>query len=83
MIDPSSYAVSRIGPYFGILGPYAVDSMSRHVVNNVTGLWGMQVADIRAGEIVSASIPEHPPEEPGLLHGIGWTPDESEGKQQL
>jgi len=78
MIDPSSYAVSRIGPYFGILGPYAVDSMSRHVVNNVTGLWGMQVADIKAGEIVSASIPEHPPKEPGLLHGIGWTPDESE-----
>ena len=78
MIDPSSYAVSRIGPYLGILGPYAVDSVSRHVVNNVTGLWGMQVADIKAGEIVSASIPEHPPKEPGLLHGIGWTPDESE-----
>ena len=78
MIDPSSYAVSRIGPYFGILGPYAVDSVSRHVVNNVTGLWGMQVADIKAGEIVSASIPEHPPKEPGLLHGVGWTPDESE-----
>src|SRR6516162_3119535 len=78
LIDPSSYAVSRIGPYLGILGPYAVDSVSRHVVNNVTGLWGMQVADIKAGEIVSASIPEHPPKEPGLLHGIGWTPDESE-----
>ena len=78
MIDPGSYAVSRIGPYFGILGPYAVDSVSRHVVNNVTGLWGMQVAHIKAGEIVSASIPEHPSKEPGLLHGIGWTPDESE-----
>ena len=78
MIDPSSYAVSRIGPYSGILGPYAVDSVSRHVVNNVTGLWGMQVADIKTGQIVSATIPEHPREEPGLMHGIGWTPDERE-----
>ncbi len=78
MIDPRSYAVSRIGPYSGILGPYAVDSVSRHVVNNVTGLWGMQVADIRTGQVVSASIPEHPQKQPGLLHGIGWTPDESE-----
>jgi hypothetical protein len=78
LIDPSSYNVSRIGPYAGILGPYAVDGMSRHVVNNVTGLWGMQVADIKTGQIVTASIPNHPPGEPGLLHGIGWTPDESE-----
>ena len=78
MIDPSSYAVARIGPYSGILGPYAVDSRSRHVVNNVTGLWGMQVADIKTGQIVSASIPRHPLKEPGLLHGIGWIPDESE-----
>jgi hypothetical protein len=78
MIDPSSYAVSRIGPYSGILGPYAVDSVSRHVVNNVTRLWGMQVADIKTGRIVSATIPNHPTGEPGLLHGIGWTPDESE-----
>jgi hypothetical protein len=78
LIDPSSYAVSRIGPYSGILGPYAVDGMSRHVVNNVSGLWGMQVADIKTGQIASANIPDHPPGEPGLLHGIGWTPDESE-----
>jgi hypothetical protein len=78
MIDPRSYTVSRIGPYSGILGPYAVDSVSRHVVNNVTGLWGMQVADIKTGRIVSATIPDHPSGEPGLLHGIGWTPDESE-----
>ena len=78
LIDPNSYVVSRIGPYAGILGPYAVDGMSRHVVSNVTGLWGMQVADIKTGQIVTASIPNHPPGEPGLLHGIGWTPDESE-----
>jgi hypothetical protein len=78
LVDPSSYAISRIGPYSGILGPYAVDGMSRHVVNNVSGLWGMQVADIKTGQIVSANIPDHPPGEPGLLHGIGWTPDESE-----
>ena len=78
MIDPSSYAVSRIGPYSGILGPYAVDGVSRHVVNNVTGLSGMQVADIKSSQIVSAEIPDHPAGDPGLLHGIGWSPDESE-----
>jgi WD40 repeat protein len=78
MIDPGSYAVSRVGPYSGILGPYAVDGVSHYVVNNVSGLWGMQVADIKSGQIVSASIPDHPSGEPGLLHGIGWTPDESE-----
>jgi hypothetical protein len=78
MIDPRNYAVSQIGPYSGILGPYAVDSASRYVVNNVSGFWGMQVADIKSGKIVSASIPDHPVGEPGLLHGIGWMPDESE-----
>ena len=78
LVDPSSYAVSRIGPYSGILGPYAVDGMSRHAVSNVNGLWGMQVADIKTGQIISANIPDHPAGEPGLLHGIGWTPDERE-----
>jgi len=78
LIDPANYAVSRIGPYAGILGPYAVDGMSRHVANNVTGLWGMQVADIEAGRIVTATVPDHPRGGPGLLHGIGWTPDERE-----
>jgi hypothetical protein len=77
-IDPDSYRVSRIGPYAGILGPYAVDSASRRVVNNVTGLWGMQVADLKTGEIVTAAIPDHSPGDAGLLHGIGWTPDQSE-----
>jgi len=77
-IDPASYAVSKIGPYAGILGPYAVDSRSRYVVNNVTGLWGMQVAELRTGRIVTAELPEHPQGSPGLMHGIGWTPDESE-----
>jgi outer membrane protein assembly factor BamB len=78
LIDPSTYAVSRIGPYSGILGPYAVDGMSKYVANNVTGLWGMQVADIKTGQVVTANIPDHPPGEPGLLHGIGWAPDERE-----
>ena len=78
LVDPSSYAVSRVGPFYGIVGPYAVDGMSRHAVTNVTGLWGMQVADIKTGQIVSANLPQHPAAEPGLLHGIGWTPDESE-----
>ena len=78
LIDPQSYEVSRVGPYAGILGPYAVDGMSRYVVNNVKGLWGMQVAELKSGLIVTASLAEHPPGEPGLLHGIGWTPDERE-----
>jgi hypothetical protein len=78
LIDPRSYRVSRIGPYAGILGPYAVDGMSRYVVNNVTGLWGMQVAELKSGRIVTASLAEHPRGEPGLLHGIGWAPDERE-----
>lgn len=75
LIDPKSYAVSRVGPYSGILGPYAVDGASRYVVNDVTGLWGMQVANLKTGEIVTATLPNHPPSDLGLLHGIGWTPD--------
>jgi hypothetical protein len=78
LIDPTHYAVSRIGPYSGILGPYAVDSTSSYVVNNVSKLWGMQVADVKTGQIITAHIPNHPPGDAGLLHGIGWTPDQSE-----
>jgi hypothetical protein len=77
-IDPASYAVSKIGPYAGILGPYAIDSRSRYVVDDVTGLWGVQVADLTTGKIVTAELPEHPQGSPGLMHGIGWTPDEGE-----
>ena len=40
LIDPASYAVSRVGPYSGILGPYAVDSTSNYAVNNVRNLLG-------------------------------------------
>jgi hypothetical protein len=77
-IDPQNYAVSRIGPYAAILGPYAVDGASRYAVHNVTHLWGMQVADLKSGRIVTANVDEHPVGDPGLLHGIGWTPDERE-----
>src|SRR6516225_5163479 len=78
LIDPKSYAVSRVGPYSGILGPYAVDSSSNYVVNNVRDLWGMQVANLKTGQIITASPPHHPPGDAGLLHGIGWPPDQSE-----
>jgi hypothetical protein len=78
LIDPGSYATSRIGPYSGILGPYAVDSQSSYVVNNVQDLWGMQVANLKTGQVIAATIPRHPPGDAGLLHGIGWTPDQSE-----
>jgi len=41
-------------------------------------LWGMQVANLKTGQIITASLPDHPPGDAGLLHGIGWTPDQSE-----
>ena len=78
LIDPNSYSVSRIGPYSGILGPYAVDSTSSYVVNNVISLWGMQVAELSTGHIVTARIPGDPPGDIELMHGIGWTPDQRE-----
>jgi len=79
LIDPSSYAVSQIGPYSGILGPYAVDGTSSYAVNNVTSLWGMQVVNLKTGQIITANIPNHPSSgDVGLLHGIGWSPDQSE-----
>jgi hypothetical protein len=78
LIDPASYAVSRVGPYAGILGPYAVDGASNYAVNNVREVWGMQVAKLKTGQIITASFPDHPPGDIGLLHGIGWTPDETE-----
>jgi len=78
MVNPQTYAVSRVGPYLGILGPFAVDGSSSYVVNNVTTLWGMQVADLKTGQIITAEIPEHPPESAALMHGIGWTPDQKE-----
>lgn len=77
-VDPHSYAISRVGPFLHVLGPYAVDSESHYVVSNVTHLWGMQVADMKTGQIVTAEAPAHPPGDPELLHGIGWTPDETE-----
>ena len=78
LIDPSDYAISRVGPYAGVLGPYAVDGTSSYAVNNVRHLWGMQVADLKTGRIVTAKIADEPPDGVELLHGIGWTPDQSE-----
>src|ERR1043166_1316884 len=78
LIDPASCDTPRAGPYAEIPGPYAVDGTSRYVVNNVTGLWGMQVADLTTGKIITATVPDHPRGQPGLLHGIGFRPDERE-----
>jgi len=63
---------------FGDPRPLAVDSTSSYAVNNVRSLWGMEVVNLKTGLIITAGIPDHPPGDPGLLHGIGWTPDESE-----
>ena len=77
-IDPQGYSVTRTGPYAGLLGPYAVDGKSHFVVNDVRGLWGMQVADLKTGRIVTATLPHHPAGDARLMHGIGWTPDQTE-----
>lgn len=77
-VNPVSYSISRIGPYAGILGPYAVDGHSEYVVADVRGLWGMQVADIKTKRIATAILPNHPSGEAGLPHGIAWSPDEKE-----
>lgn len=76
-INPGTYAVSRFGPYAGMLGPYAVDSLSHYVVSNVSRIWGMQVADLKTGKIITASIRDHPPGR-YVAHGIGWTPNQME-----
>jgi hypothetical protein len=73
---PSCY-VTVVSTYM-CLGPYAVDSTSNYAVNNVTGFWGMQVANLKTGQIITADIPNHPPGDAGLLDGIGWTPDQRE-----
>jgi hypothetical protein len=52
--------------------------MSTYMVSNVTGVWGMLIANLQTGQIITSRIPGHPPVEIGLLHGIGWTPNESE-----
>lgn len=77
LINPRTYAVSSFGPYASELGPYAVDSSSRYVVSNVGGVWGMQVGDLKTGEIITARIRDHPPGR-YVAHGIGWTPDQTE-----
>src|SRR5579863_1445329 len=78
MVDPTSYAISRIGPYANTLGPYAVNGRSTYVVNTVVNLWGMQVADIRANRIITAPLPGRAPHPRFLPHAIGWRPDEKE-----
>ncbi|MBV8807741.1 MAG: RICIN domain-containing protein [Acidobacteriaceae bacterium] len=77
-MDPSTYAVASFGPYLGELGPFAIDSKSHYAVNNVEGLWGFQATNLTTGNIVTEYVPNAPLSNPGLLHGIGWTPDETE-----
>jgi hypothetical protein len=56
-----------------------VDGTSSYAVNNVTNLWGMQVVNLKTGQIITANIPNHSSSgDVGLLHGIGWSPDQSE-----
>lgn len=78
MIDPTSYAVSRLGPYANTIGPYAVNGRSTYVVNSVVNLWGMQVAEIKTNRIITAPLPGLPPHPRFLPHALGWRPDEKE-----
>lgn len=78
LIQPQTYKVSSIGPFAAVLGPFAINSSSTYAVADVMHLWGMQVADLKAGKIITVTMPDHPPGDPWLLHGIGWTPDETE-----
>lgn len=78
MIDPTSYAVSRLGPYANTLGPYAVNGKTTYVVNSVVNLWGMQVAEIKTNRIITAPLPGLPPKPRFLPHALGWRPDEKE-----
>jgi hypothetical protein len=78
-IDPVTYAVTKIGPYADFLGPYSIDSTSTYAVNNVNGVWGMQVANLKTGQIITATLPGTPPAGgTGLMHGIAWSPDQTE-----
>jgi hypothetical protein len=78
-IDPVTYAVTKIGPYADFLGPYSIDSTSTYAVNNVNGVWGMQVANLKTGQIITATLPGPPPAGgTGLMHGIAWSPDQTE-----
>ena len=72
-IDPSNNAVSRMGPFSDFLGPFSIDGASNYAVINVNDYYGMQVANLRTGQIIQAPFPGTP--QSGLLHGIGWTPD--------
>ena len=78
MVDPTSYAVSRLGPYANTIGPYAVNGRSTYVVNSVVNLWGMQVTEIKTNRIITAPLPGLPPHPRFLPHAIGWRPDEKE-----
>jgi hypothetical protein len=78
-IDPVTFAVTKIGPFADFLGPYAIDSTSTYSVNNVNGVWGMQVANLKTGEIITAKLPGTPPAVgTGLMHGVAWSPDQKE-----
>jgi hypothetical protein len=62
-------------------GPIRESSGLMQSIANVTHLWGMQVANLRTRQIITATIPGPPPGDVGLLHGIGWTPDQTEAWQ--
>jgi len=78
-INPNTNTVTKIGLYSGILGPFAIDSKSHYMVNCVTNLLGMQMADITTNKIITVKFKNQSYGNPtGLLHSIGYTPDETE-----
>lgn len=76
-IDPTTYAVTQGGQFNDFLGPYAVNSTSTYAACNVNGIFGFQMVNLSTNAIVTATIPYTAPGF-SLLHGIAWSPDETE-----
>ena len=57
MIDPQTYSGIARRSVSQHPGSLRRDSSSTYVVNNVTTLWGMQVANLKTGRIITAQLP--------------------------
>jgi uncharacterized protein YuzE len=76
-IDPTTYAVTQGSQFHDFLGPYTVNSTSTFAACNVNGIWGFQMVNLSSGAIITATIP-YSQVSFSLLHGIAFSPDETE-----
>ena len=74
------HALGLIQEFSWVLLCEMLNSASSYVANNVRDLGGLKswFTNYTGVKIITASIPNHPPGDAGLLHGIGGTPDQSE-----